>query len=122
MLPPEAANEEEIAVPRIEEFEIYKTEGRVRRDLEAQAKRWGAPLTPSLICARNPALFVAVRGMWKALGSSGHIDPALAVEPQHVVPRKQESEEGSLAADAGMGAMPIIVVEPGIEVSGALLG
>ena len=65
-------------MPRIEEHDIEKTEGRVRRDLEAQEKFWGAPLTPSLIYARNPALFVAVRGMWKALGSSGKIEPALA--------------------------------------------
>lgn len=66
-----------IAVPRIEAPEIEDTEGRVRRDLEAQAKQWGAPLTPSLISARNPTLFVAVRAMWKALGSSGKIDAAL---------------------------------------------
>lgn len=34
-------------------------------------------MTPSLISARNPTLFVAVRAMWKALGSSGKIDAAL---------------------------------------------
>ena len=65
-------------MPRIEETELSKTEARVRRDLEAQQKQWGAPLTPSLIYARNPGLYVAIRGMWKALGASGKIEPGLA--------------------------------------------
>jgi len=63
---------------RLAEAEIGKTEDRVRRDLEGQAARWGAPLTPSLIQARNPEIYVAVRRMWKALGASGKIDPAFA--------------------------------------------
>ncbi len=64
-------------MPRIEEIEIEQTEGRVRRDLESQQQRWGAPLTPFLIYARNSAIYVAVRGMWNALGSSDGIDGAL---------------------------------------------
>ena len=64
-------------MPRIPETPIENTEDRVRRDLEAQANKWGAPLTPSLVYARNPGLYVAIRGMWKALASSGKIDPAL---------------------------------------------
>ena len=64
-------------MPRLAPAELENTEGRVRRDLEGQQKHWGAPLTPSLILARNPGLFVAVRQMWKALGSSGKVEPAL---------------------------------------------
>jgi len=64
-------------MPRIPITLIENTEERVRRDLEAQASRWGAPLIPSTVYARNPGLYVAIRGMWKALGSSGKIDPAL---------------------------------------------
>jgi alkylhydroperoxidase family enzyme len=66
-----------ITMPRIPETAIANTEDRVRRDLEAQAKKWGAPLTPSLVYARNPGLYVAIRGMWKALASSDKIDPGL---------------------------------------------
>lgn len=62
---------------RIEAISIEEAEERVRRDLEGQAKRWGAPLAPYLIYARNPGLYVAVRGMWKALGVSGKVDAAL---------------------------------------------
>ena len=64
-------------MPRIPETAIENTADRVRRDLAAQAKKWGAPLTPSLVYAHNPGLYVAIRGMWKALSSSGKIDPAL---------------------------------------------
>lgn len=65
-------------MPRIKEAEPAQCEDRVRRYLEAQGKNWGAPLTPSLILARAPAVFTAVGDMWAALGSSTAIDPALA--------------------------------------------
>ena len=60
---------------RIAAVKIEETEDRVRRDLEAQAKHWGAPLSTSLIYARNPRIYVAVRAMWKALGSAPKIEP-----------------------------------------------
>jgi|GEM_PF-2144801 len=59
---------------RLPEAKIDETDARIRRDLEAQAEHWGAPLKPSLICAHNPALYPAVRGMWKALAASGKIE------------------------------------------------
>lgn len=62
---------------RIKGIPVEQAENRVRKDLEAQEKRWGAPLAPYPIYARNPGLYVAVRGMWKALGSPGKLDPAL---------------------------------------------
>lgn len=60
---------------RIPEAKLDETDARVRRDLEAQADYWGAPLKTSLIYAHNPTLYPAVRGMWKALAASGKIDP-----------------------------------------------
>lgn len=62
---------------RIQGIPVSQAEERVRKDLEGQAKRFGAPLLPYPIYARNPGLYVAVRGMWKALGSSGKVDAAL---------------------------------------------
>lgn len=49
----------------------------IRAVLEAQAKRWGAPLANHLVYARRPAIFRAVRGMWSGLDASGLIDPKL---------------------------------------------
>ena len=45
--------------------------------LQAQAKRWGAPLAPYLYYARRPSLFRGVRGMWGGLEESGLLDTAL---------------------------------------------
>jgi hypothetical protein len=64
-------------VPRINPAETAQCEDRVRRYLDAQEKEWGSPLTPSLMLAHNPALFLAIRGMWSALGSSKVLNPAL---------------------------------------------
>jgi hypothetical protein len=45
--------------------------------LEAQAKKWGAPLLNHLIYARRPSIFRGVRGMWTGLDASGLIDGKL---------------------------------------------
>jgi alkylhydroperoxidase family enzyme len=39
----------------------------VRKALEEQSKRYGAPLHPCLFYARNPAFFRAAQAMWAAL-------------------------------------------------------
>jgi hypothetical protein len=49
----------------------------ISRVLDAQAKKWGAPLLNHLVYARLPALFRGVRGMWGALGQLGLIDAGL---------------------------------------------
>ena len=49
----------------------------VGRVLEAQAKRWGAPLLNHLVYARRPSIFRGVRGMWTGLDASGLIDGGL---------------------------------------------
>ena len=45
--------------------------------LQAQAKRWGAPLATHLVYARRPSLFRGVRAMWGGLEESGLLDSAL---------------------------------------------
>jgi hypothetical protein len=49
----------------------------VRAVLEAQAKKWGAPLLNHLLYARRPTIFRGARAMWSGLDSSGLVDPRL---------------------------------------------
>ena len=54
-----------------------RAEGYVRAVLEAQAKKWGAPLLNHLLYARRPSIFRGARAMWAGLDSSGLIDGGL---------------------------------------------
>ena len=65
------------STPRILPKPILSTADRVRRDLEGQARVWGAPLTPSQVLAHTPEIYPAVRGMWKALAASGLLETGL---------------------------------------------
>ncbi len=58
--------------------------------LEAQARKWGAPLLNHLIYARRPSIFRGVRGMWTGLEASGLIDGKL----QALVNRRVASING----------------------------
>ena len=49
----------------------------VRRVLEAQAKRWGAPLLNHLLYARRPSIFRGARAVWQGIEASGLIDARL---------------------------------------------
>lgn len=49
----------------------------VRRVLEAQARRWGAPLLNHLVYARRPTIFRAARGMWQGIEASGLVGARL---------------------------------------------
>jgi len=62
---------------RIPEVDAYALEPRIRAVLDAQRKRWGAPLLNHLIYARRPSIFHAVRGMWSGIDQSGLIDEKL---------------------------------------------
>ena len=62
---------------RIDGVDQGRAETPVRKVLEAQAKRWGAPLLNHLLYARRPTIFRGVRGMWSGLDSSGLVDPKL---------------------------------------------
>lgn len=63
---------------RVPDVDIDQAEPAIRAVLEAQRKRWGAPLLNHLVYARRPTIFRAVRGMWSGLDASGLIDPTLA--------------------------------------------
>lgn len=62
---------------RVANADVDQTERSIKAVLEAQAKRWGAPLLNHLIYARRPSIFRAVRGMWSGLDASGLIDGKL---------------------------------------------
>ena len=62
---------------RIPNVEPDRVEPQIRAVLEAQAKKWGAPLLNHLVYARRPSLFRAVRGMWSGIDASGLIDGKL---------------------------------------------
>ncbi len=64
-------------MPRIPAADPSSLPPEISRVLDAQAKKWGAPLLNHLVYARLPALFRGVRGMWGALGQLGLIDPGL---------------------------------------------
>ena len=64
-------------MPRVTPVDPSSVSPEISRVLEAQARKWGAPLLNHLVYARLPALFRGVRGMWGALGQLGVIDPGL---------------------------------------------
>ena len=62
---------------RVKGVDPKRTEGYVKRTLEAQTKLWGGPLLNHLVYARRPDLFKAVRGMWTGLDRDGLLGPGL---------------------------------------------
>ena len=62
---------------RVEGVRPEEADEYARRVFEAQAKKWGAPLTNHLVYARCPTIFRGARGMWTGIDSSGLIDPRL---------------------------------------------
>jgi alkylhydroperoxidase family enzyme len=62
---------------RIEGVTPEDADDYARRVLEAQAKKWGAPLTNHLVYARRPTIFRGARAMWQGLDGSGLIDARL---------------------------------------------
>lgn len=75
---------------RIEGLRPGDADDYARRVLEAQAKKWGAPLTNHLVYARRPTIFRGARAMWQGLDGSGLIDPRL----QALVNRRVASING----------------------------
>lgn len=75
---------------RIDGVDPEQTEDYVKRVLDAQARKWGAPLLNHLVYARRPAIFRAVRGMWGGIAASGLIDEKL----QALVNRRVASLNG----------------------------
>ncbi len=62
---------------RIPDANIESAERAIRAVLDAQTKKWGAPLLNHLIYARRPSIFRGVRAMWTGLDTSGLIDARL---------------------------------------------
>lgn len=58
---------------RISGLDMADADKRTAAVLNAQAKKWGAPLINHRVYARNPDIFKAVRGMWGGLDKSGLI-------------------------------------------------
>lgn len=59
---------------RIAGVDPQEAEGPVRASLDAQRRKWGAPLLNHLVYARRPTIFRGVRAMWSGLDASGRID------------------------------------------------
>ncbi len=62
---------------RVKEVNVDEVESSIRKVIEAQRERWGAPLLNHLLYARRPTIFRGVRAMWTGLDSSGLIDGKL---------------------------------------------
>jgi alkylhydroperoxidase family enzyme len=62
---------------RIEPAIPDHVENPIRKVLDAQEKKWGAPLLNHLLYARRPTIFRGVRAMWTGIEASGKIDPRL---------------------------------------------
>lgn len=62
---------------RVSGVDVETVEPPVRAVLEAQRKKWGAPLANHLIYARRPSIFRGARAMWTGLDASGRIEGTL---------------------------------------------
>jgi len=62
---------------RVPDADVDQLDRSIRAVLDAQAKKWGAPLLNHLIYARRPSIFKGARMMWSGLDASGLIDPRL---------------------------------------------
>ena len=62
---------------RIEPAIPDQVENSTKKVLDAQAKKWGAPLLNHLFYARRPTIFRGVRAMWTGIEASGKIAPRL---------------------------------------------
>lgn len=71
------ASEGRNKLARVSGVNPHEVEGSIRKVLEAQAERWGAPLLNHLIYARRPTIFRGVRAMWTGIDASALIDGQL---------------------------------------------
>ena len=62
---------------RIANVNTRQAERYVTDVLEAQRKKWGAPLLNHLLYARRPSIFRGARAMWTGIDASGLIDAGL---------------------------------------------
>lgn len=62
---------------RVKDVNPSEVESSIRKVLEAQKERWGAPLLNHLLYARRPTIFRGVRAMWTGIDASALIDARL---------------------------------------------
>jgi len=62
---------------RVPDADVDQLDRSIRAVLDAQAKKWGAPLLNHRIYARRPSIFKGARMMWSGLEVSGLIDRRL---------------------------------------------
>ena len=62
---------------RVPDADPEGLEPPVKAVLDAQAKKWGAPLLNHRIYARRPTIFRGARAMWSGLDASGLLDARL---------------------------------------------
>jgi alkylhydroperoxidase family enzyme len=62
---------------RIAPANANQLESPIRKVLDAQQEKWGAPLLNHLLYARRPTIFRGVRAMWTGIEASGRIDARL---------------------------------------------
>lgn len=62
---------------RVDGVDPALAEPTVKVVLDAQARKWGAPLLNHLMYARRPSIFRGARAMWGGIDASGLIDGKL---------------------------------------------
>ena len=62
---------------RVDGVDPALVEPAVKAVLDAQARKWGAPLLNHLVYARRPSIFRGARAMWGGIDASGLIDGKL---------------------------------------------
>jgi len=66
-----------VSMARIAGIRREEAGGSVKATLDAQERKWGAPLANHLVYARRPTIFRGARAMWGGLDQSGLLDPKL---------------------------------------------
>lgn len=62
---------------RVPDADPERVDAPVKAVLDAQAKKWGAPLLNHRVYARRPTIFRGARAMWSGLDASGLLDGRL---------------------------------------------
>ena len=62
---------------RIEGVNPEEVDRNIKQVLDAQTKKWGAPLLNHLVYARRPTIFRGARAMWTGIDGSALIAGAL---------------------------------------------
>jgi alkylhydroperoxidase family enzyme len=65
---------------RIEGIDINRPDfdPAIKRVLDGQARKWGAPLENQRVYARIPSIFQAAQGMWRGIAAARLLDPVLS--------------------------------------------